>query len=155
MTRFAFIALVLIAANVLPATNSAAQLRRSDTGSPQAAADEWKTMVDAGTWDQAWDSAGSAFKSMITREYWRGLMAGRAVHGHVMASRLQGSGPLALPGFPDGQYWVFQYQVEFRNGSTGSDMVAVRSEAGRWRVASYSFVPMAIGRAGVRPLSER
>ena len=155
MTRFAFIALVLIAANFLPVSDSAAQLRRPDTGSAQSAADQWKDLVDAGTWDQAWDSAGPAFKSMITREYWRGLMAGRAVHGHVMATRLQGSSPVALPGFPDGQYWVFQYQVEFRNGSTGSDMVAVRLEAGRWRIASYSFVPMTIGRAGVRPLTER
>ena len=155
MSRFAFIALVVIAANFFPVTDSAAQFNRPDIGSAQAAADQWKDLVDTGTWDQAWDSAGSAFKSMITREYWRGLMAGRAVHGQVMASRLQSYGPRAMPGFPNGQYFVFQYEVEFRNGSTGSDMVAVGLEAGRWRVASYSFVPMTIGRAGVRPLTER
>jgi hypothetical protein len=91
---------------------------------------------------------------MITRDYWRGIMAGRALSGDVLRSRVAATGIASLPGFPDGQYIIVRYEVDFRDGTRGTDVVAMRLEGGTWHVASYRFIA-ANSRVGLQPLSER
>jgi hypothetical protein len=141
---------VLVAFLVFSGVCASAQAPRANQA--VVAANQWMERVDAGNWDRSWDATGTAFKSMVTREYWRGIMAGRAVHGMAVNSRLMNTANFPLPGFPDGQYMVVRYQVDFRDGTRGIDIVALRLEGNDWRVASYSFISPT-ERPGVRPLS--
>ena len=133
--------------------HSTAAPQRGGTA-PLQAVNQWKELLDSGAWDRAWDSTGVAFKSMITRDYWRGVVASRAIHGEVGASRYETANTMRLPGFPDGDYVVFRYETRFQDRSRGADIIAVRQEAGNWRVASYSFI-LGAPPAGVQPLTDR
>jgi len=131
-------ALILVAA--LVATNPA--LARDDAA--QSAAETttrtWLTLVDSGQYEASWGNAASFFRAAITSEDWVQALSGpRAAFGAVLGREtLSAEYTKTLPGAPDGEYVVFQFQSSFENKASAVETVTVMKDLdGKWRVAGY------------------
>jgi hypothetical protein len=102
------------------------------------AATEWLALVDDGDYELSWDRAAAYFRNAVTRESWKqSLDAVRAPLGEVQ-SRKVGSAQYAtsLPGAPDGEYVVIEFNTSFVNKSSAVERVTpMKDPDGTWRVS--------------------
>src|SRR5262249_14938530 len=142
--RFTIFFFILVTLGFFTAASSKAQTSaKNQVPSPvRSAADTWMDLIDTGNYEQAWEDASPIFKSKISKDYWRGLMAGRSVDGEVLARRMSGANMInRLPGFPESLYWLMQYDLDFDGGSR-SETVALKADGGEWHVVSYGRMPI-------------
>jgi hypothetical protein len=106
----------------------------------QTAAKNWLALTDTGKYAQSWDNASDLFKAIITKSDWeKALRAIRSPLG-ILKSRTVKSTTFTrtLPGAPDGEYVVIQYNTQFANKSSALETVTPMHEKdGSWRVAGY------------------
>lgn len=106
----------------------------------QQAAIQWLASVDEGQYGASWDEASSLFKNAISRSDWEKALQGvRAPLGSLKSRKLKSSTfTRTLPGAPDGEYVVLQYQTEFeRKASAVETVTPERDKKGIWRVSGY------------------
>jgi hypothetical protein len=106
----------------------------------QAAAQAWLALVDAGKYQESWESASGFFKNAITQQEWRQQMqAFRQPLGKVISRKLKSAKyTKALPGAPDGEYVVIQYQTSFAKKKSAVETVTpMLDKDGKWRVSGY------------------
>jgi Protein of unknown function (DUF4019) len=100
----------------------------------------WLTLVDAGQYDKSWDQAASIFKESLSKDQWvKALNNVRTPLGKVI-SRTSASTTYttSLPGVPDGQYVVIQYNTSFENKKAAIETVTpMLDKNGKWRVSGY------------------
>jgi hypothetical protein len=105
-----------------------------------AAADAWLQGIDAGRYAESWDEAAALFRGAVTQEQWEQAL--RGVRGPLgkLASRKVRSAHCArsLPGAPDGEYVVIQYDAAYENKREAVETVTpMREKDGAWRVSGY------------------
>ena len=104
------------------------------------AAEEWLALVDSGEYSKSWSQAAELFKNAITEEQWgRSLSGVRKSLGEVV-SRTKTSAQYAtsLPGAPDGEYVVIQFETSFTNKESAVETVTpMKDPDGTWRVSGY------------------
>jgi hypothetical protein len=106
----------------------------------KAASSAWLEKLDGSDIGGTWDSAASMFKSAITREAWsKAAQAARGPLGKVKSRTEKSATSLSsLPGVPDGQYFVLQYDTEFENKSASVETITMALDSDKeWRVAGY------------------
>lgn len=106
----------------------------------EGAASKWLKLVDSGSYDQSWDDAGTLLKANIARDQWREvLLRNRAPLGAVISRKLSSAEYLTqLPGAPDGQYVVLQYESSFEHKNSAIETVTTTLDKdGKWRVCLY------------------
>ncbi len=100
----------------------------------------WLALVDAGEYGKSWDEAASLFKGVLSKDQWeKSLQTVRKPLGKVI-SRATGSAKYtkSLPGAPDGQYVVIQYNTSFENKKSAVETVTpMLDKDGKWRVSGY------------------
>ena len=100
----------------------------------------WLALVDAGEYGKSWDEAASFFKGRLSKDQWeKALPTVRKPLGKVI-SRATGSAMYskAVPGAPDGQYVVIQYNTSFENKKSAVETVTpMLDKDGKWRVSGY------------------
>ncbi|MDP6346351.1 MAG: DUF4019 domain-containing protein [Alphaproteobacteria bacterium] len=104
------------------------------------AARAWLALVDAGNFDASWHAGAGYFRRAIGKEQWREAMEGvRRPLGNVISRKLKGKTfATELPGAPDGQYVVIQFDTSFKNKRSAIETVTPMLDAGGdWRVAGY------------------
>ena len=125
-----------------PAQAPANQPVAASADQPEAAGErsaiEWVTLLDRQQWDQSWATAGTLFKSKITAGSWASTVQSvRHPLGAVSSRKLQSvTAATKLPGAPDGQYEILQFQTNFANKSAVETVVLAR-EASGWKVDGY------------------
>ena len=94
-------------------------------------AEKWLDLVDRGDYVESWQKAASLFRSAVTVEQWQqALNAARRPLGELKWRELEGAKYMtSLPGAPDGEYVVIQFDASFANKMKGED--------GVWRVSGY------------------
>jgi hypothetical protein len=106
----------------------------------QEIAGAWLQLVDAGEYEKSWNEAADYFKGAVSKEDWeKSLEAGRKPLGKLL-SRTVTSAKYAtsLPGAPDGEYVVIQYETSFENKQSAVETVTPMKDAdGAWRVSGY------------------
>ena len=110
------------------------------TRQAQAAAKSWLTLVDAGQYGQSWDKASLLFRSAVMRSEWeRAAKATRTPLGALQSRTLKSATfTRSLPGAPDGEYVVIQFDSQFANKATAVETVTpMRDRDGVWRVSGY------------------
>jgi uncharacterized protein DUF4019 len=110
----------------------------------QGAAQAWLQLVDAGRYDQSWDSAAAVFRSAVTKPQWDGAVKeGRAPFEPLgQRTLVAATYTTHLPTVPPGQYVVIQYRTKAGQGKTVIETVTpARDPDGRWRVAGYYIRP--------------
>jgi len=100
----------------------------------------WVALVDAGKYAESWDNAGTLFKSSVSKaNYVKAIQAARTPIGAVKTRSLKiAEYTTALPGAPNGEYVVIQFQTEFENKKPALEIITPMHEKdGSWKVTGY------------------
>lgn len=100
----------------------------------------WLTLIDAGDYAASWNAAGSFFKTHVTADQWTQKVGpARQSLGAVLSRKLKSATYMTtLPGAPDGQYVVIQYQSSFAHMNSAIETVTPMLDTdGQWRVSGY------------------
>jgi hypothetical protein len=117
-----------------------ARAQEPDTKAARASADTWLALIDTESYPASWDAAATGFKNAITSERWQAAVrAARNPLGQLKSRTLKSATTTTtLPGAPDGEYVVFQFNTAFEQKSAAVETVTtVKEKDGSWRVAGY------------------
>jgi hypothetical protein len=104
------------------------------------AANRWLVLADAGDGAATWDQAASAFQAAISKADWSAaLRQARGPLGAVTSRKMVSSAfKRTLPGAPDGEYVVIQYDTQFEHKAHAVEtVVPMRERDGSWKVSGY------------------
>lgn len=108
----------------------------------EAAARAWLAGVDDGKYGASWETASSTFRRALTKAQWEDALAKVRAPLAAMESRTFKSATYTktLPGAPDGEYVVIQYETAF-SGHPGGKMTEtvtpMKEKDGSWKVSGY------------------
>jgi hypothetical protein len=105
-----------------------------------AAAQTWLATVDDGHYAQSWDQASELFRKAITQDKWVSALENVRKPLGKLGSRtvISAQTTTNLPGSPDGQYVVMQFQTSFAGKKSAIETVTFMQEKdGQWRAAGY------------------
>ena len=105
-----------------------------------AAAEEWLTMVDHGKYVESWNEAAQYFKNAVKQQQWeQSLQAVRKPLGKLIFRKVKSKTyKTSLPGAPDGEYVVIQFETSFENKqSTIETVTPMVDKDAKWRVSGY------------------
>ena len=105
-----------------------------------AVSKEWLALVDNGNYGDSWYEAAILFQAAITKEDWiKGLNAARVPFGKLISRELKSAKyTKTLPGAPDGEYVVIQYNTSFENKKSAVETITpMLDKDGDWRVSGY------------------
>ena len=109
-------------------------------GPATAAAEAWLKLVDAGHYQGSYKDTSSYFKSRISERKWvEKVEPVRKPLGAMISRKVQGAQyTTSLPGAPDGQYVVIQFDTSFQNKKSAIETVtAMLDKDGKWHVSGY------------------
>ena len=112
----------------------------AEDAAPVTSAQKWLEIMDQGQYAQTWEAASAYFKSMINKEQWIAqVMPARKSLGAVVSRTLKDSQRFsALPGAPDGDYYVLSFKTAFINKASAIETVTMMKEKnGQWCLAGY------------------
>jgi hypothetical protein len=116
------------------------QVNEQATTAAIEAAETWLKLVDEGQYEQSWAQAAEFFRKNVSREQWMTALNGvRKPLGKVLSRKvLNSTYTTALPGAPDGQYVVIQFETSFENKQNAVETVTPMLDTdGQWRVSGY------------------
>ena len=104
------------------------------------AARSWLASVDSGRYGDSWEDAAALFKQTIPKLRWEttvqsvreplGVVVGRKIRAMNYAR--------VLPGAPEGEYVVIQFDTRFENRPLSVETVTpMREKDGSWKVSGY------------------
>jgi hypothetical protein len=132
---FTLTCIILILLNWLPAfADEAAEKRALE------ASDMWLKLSDSGRYSESWETAAEFFRNAISKEQWnQSLNAVRKPLGKVIKRSVKSKQyATSLPGAPDGEYVVIQYETSFEKKKSSIETVTpMREKDGKWRVSGY------------------
>ena len=134
---FQFSALVILTC-VLGAQSTQAQ--EPATKAAQLSAETWLSLIDNKNYAASWDVAATLFKNAIAREKWgTSVQTARAPFGPLQSRTLKSAtSTTTLPGAPDGEYVVFQFNTSFEQKQAALETVTtIREKDGTWHVGGY------------------
>ncbi len=105
-----------------------------------AAAEVWLELVDRENYGESWDEAANYFQGAVSKEQWLSSM--RAVRyplGQKRSRSLKSKQYFnSLPGAPDGEYVVIQFNTSFEHKRSAVETVTpMKDRDGKWRVSGY------------------
>ena len=104
------------------------------------AAMQWMDLVDNGNYQDSWDQASSYFKSAVLKDDWKRIIeAVRSPLGNVVSRKFKSQQyTTSLPGVPDGEYLVIQFDTSFANKKSAIETITPAKDSdGQWRVSGY------------------
>jgi hypothetical protein len=100
----------------------------------------WLKLVDRGQYSKSWETTAELFKTAVTKEQWKQSLngvrkpLGKVIRRNVKSKQYTSS----LPGAPDGEYVVIQYETSFENKKAAIETVTpMLDKDGKWRVSGY------------------
>jgi hypothetical protein len=133
-------AVILVATFIFGLAECIAIAKGIGTSEPHPVAEVWLSLVDAQKFAESWKDAAQYFRAAISQEQWqRSLQAVRKPLGSLVSRKLLSAKyARSLPGAPDGEYVVLQYQTSFANKKDAAERVTpMRDKDGQWRVSGY------------------
>jgi len=116
------------------------QKLQNTTPKSNETAQSWLKLVDSGDYSQSWVAASSQLKSAVTeQDFERQLNVVRGAVGPLLSRKLKSAEyRTTLPGAPDGQYFIFQYDSRFAGKASAVETVTTMLDKdGQWRVSGY------------------
>jgi hypothetical protein len=133
VTLFSLCLLLLAICPAAPAQQKPEQLA-------QKSAESWLALVDSGKYEESWQEAASIFKEAVSKEKWHGaLVATREPLGKMLSRKMKSATfTKTLPGAPDGEYVVIQYETSFEHKQSAVEtLTPALDKDGTWRVSGY------------------
>ncbi len=106
----------------------------------EAAATPWLELVDQGDFSGSWNQASKLFKSAVTQQKWTDqLSAVRGPLGKLVSREVKSvEYTTTMPGAPDGEYVVIQFNTSFENKRRAIETVTpMKEKDGSWKVSGY------------------
>jgi uncharacterized protein DUF4019 len=131
------LALLLTFLLCVPAVSQAQQVSEKLA---QQSSESWIALVDSGKYAQSWDEAAQFFRAAVTKEQWQGMLhATREPLGKLVSRTVKSANyTKTLPGAPDGEYVVIQYDTFFEHKQSAVEtVVPMLDKDGKWRVSGY------------------
>jgi len=125
---------------LIPLAWSAAPAQAKPEQLAQQSAESWLAHTDAGKYADSWAQAAATFKAAVTPEQWVGAMnTVRTPLGKLVSRRLKSATyTQRLPGAPDGEYLVLEFDATFEHKQAAVETVTPMLEKdGKWRVSGY------------------
>jgi hypothetical protein len=135
-SNFAVFSLFMLLLGVCPVV----QAQQKPEQLAQQSAEPWLALVDSGKYGESWEQAAQFFKAALTKEQWQSaLRASRRPLGKVLTRNLKSATfTKTLPGAPDGEYVVIQYESSFEHKQAAVETVTpMLDKDGQWRVSGY------------------
>lgn len=111
-----------------------------DLQAARDAANRWLGMADRSEAGSSWQQAATMFKRAVTAEQWaQALSAVRGPLGALTQRTERGAQRAnSLPGAPDGQYVLLEFQTSFAHKASAVETVTVVLDTdGAWHVTGY------------------
>ena len=105
-----------------------------------AAAETWLRHVDAGDYAGSWREASAYVQRAITEQAWVASLHGvRTPLGKLLSRQLKkAQHTQSMPGAPDGDYVVMQFDTRFENKQAAVETVTfMQDKHGTWKAAGY------------------
>lgn len=105
-----------------------------------AAAPAWLAQIDAGKYPSSWKDASVYLRGAVTEKSWTDALNGvRKPLGKLLSRKLiKAQSATSLPGAPDGNYVVLQFDASFSYKKGALETVTFMQEKdGEWRAAGY------------------
>jgi hypothetical protein len=135
------LALLLAAApSVLAAPAGADDAQAAAVSKAKESAKAWLALTDTGKYAASWDQAASFFQAAITKPDWEKALASARKPFGSLKSRASKAAQFTrtLPGAPDGEYVVMQFDSAFESKAAAVETVtAVKEKDGSWKIAGY------------------
>ena len=131
--------LALVATLLLCASAVSQTLQDSERRAKQSS-ESWLALVDRGKYAESWDEAAQLFKAAVTKDQWQGMLHATRDPLGKLVSRTGKSARYtkSLPGAPDGEYVVIQYDSSFENKQSAVEtVVPMLDKDGKWRISGY------------------
>jgi hypothetical protein len=131
---------ILAAVLLLVLTSLPVNAAPAKEAAAEQVARRWLAMVDNGDYGGSWHAASGYFRRAIDNERWRQTLAGvRGPLGAVVSRTLKArTYATELPGAPDGEYVVIQFDTTFQNKRSSVETVTpMLDQDGVWRVSGY------------------
>jgi hypothetical protein len=109
---------------------------------PTESAKHWLALVDGGDYATSWDVAAPMLKNAVAKEkFAKMLESTRAPLGKVISRTVKSViDTTSLPGAPDGQHVVIQFESSFEHKKSAIETVIPSlGNDGQWRVSGYSI----------------
>ncbi len=122
---------------VLPAGLGADQAAEK---AARQAAESWLVLIDSEKYAESWDEAAPFFKEKIARDQWVVMVQATLVpFGKLKGRTFIGAKYMTeLPGAPDGEYVVIQFQASFEKKKKAVETITPKlAPDGKWRVSGY------------------
>jgi hypothetical protein len=119
---------------------ASAQAQQKPEELAQHSSDAWLALVDSGKYADSWQEAAQLFRAAVTKEQWQSAMrASREPLGKMLSRKLKSAiYSKTLPGAPDGEYVVIQYDSRFEHKQAAVETVTpMLDKDGKWRVSGY------------------
>jgi DNA-binding CsgD family transcriptional regulator len=104
-----------------------------------AAAQAWAKLLDGQRWSESWKASAASFRSKISEAGWASTIQPlRGQLGAVLSRSLKSvQSTTTLPGSPDGDYRIVQFDTAFANKSDAVETVVLTREGATWAVGGY------------------
>jgi hypothetical protein len=115
-------------------------------GSPEkekaavASAEKWLNLVDQGKYAESWKEAATLFRNAVNQGQWQQtLQAVRKPLDKLVARKVKTKTyRTSLPGAPDGEYVVIEFESSFEKKKSAVETVTpMMDKDGKWRVSGY------------------
>ena len=106
----------------------------------QESAEKWLDLVDRSQYSESWSEAATYLQNNVALAEWQPTLQGvRHPLGKVLSREVASRDyTTSLPGSPDGEYVVVQYNTSFENKESAVETVTpMLNRDGKWKVAGY------------------
>ena len=104
------------------------------------AAEAWLAKIDREQYADGWESAATFLKEAINKDdFMKSLTAARKPLGTLKTRKIKSKEyKTSLPGAPDGQYFIIQFESSFANKQSAIETITpMLKKDGIWRVSGY------------------
>ncbi len=132
-----FVAILMVAG--IATVSTAADNSKKEAAAVKAAS-SWLQLTDNGKYSESWDAAATLFKKAVTKEKWQQAMKQvRQPLGNLLSRKVKSvTFTRSLPGAPDGEYVVIQFETSFTNEKSAIETVTPMMDSdGKWHVSGY------------------
>ena len=130
----------LLCVAVVAMLSSSRVIAQGDNPAAQAAAESWVALIDQGQYGASWQAAAASFKGAVPQQKWvEAVEVARKPFGGVNTRTVKSStAAKTLPGAPDGEYVVLQFNTAFvKKAAALETITVVHDPDGQWRVVGY------------------
>ena len=105
-----------------------------------AAAEKWLSLIDGEKYGESWKEAAEFFRNAVKQGQWeQSMQSMRKPLGKLVSRQVKSKTySTSLPGAPDDEYVVIQFETSFEKKKSAVETVSpMMQKDGQWRVSGY------------------